>query len=122
LLLSTHIVAGNIVPPPSLSLSLHSNLTLRHAELVDSLLDVVGEEAECMYSVVPSPKVSDTIVEPYNTTLSVHQLVENLDKTFCIDNKALYKVCFHKLKLSTPTYSNLNHLVSIVISGIMALL
>ena len=26
------------------------------------------------YSVVPSPKVSDTVVEPYNATLSVHQL------------------------------------------------
>ncbi len=25
------------------------------------------------YSVVPSPKVSDTVVEPYNATLSVHQ-------------------------------------------------
>ena len=29
------------------------------------------------FSVMPSPKVSDTIVEPYNATLSVHQLVEN---------------------------------------------
>ncbi|URE08074.1 hypothetical protein MUK42_18362 [Musa troglodytarum] len=27
------------------------------------------------FSVFPSPKVSDTVVEPYNTTLSVHQLV-----------------------------------------------
>ena len=32
------------------------------------------------YSVVPSPKVSDTVVEPYNATLSVHQLVENTDE------------------------------------------
>ncbi|CAM6002599.1 unnamed protein product [Sphagnum balticum] len=30
------------------------------------------------FSVVPSPKVSDTVVEPYNATLSVHQLVETL--------------------------------------------
>ena len=46
------------------------------------------------YSVVPSPKVSDTVVEPYNATLSVHQLVENTDETFCIDNEALYDICF----------------------------
>jgi tubulin beta len=39
------------------------------------------------FSVVPSPKVSDTVVEPYNATLSVHQLVENSDETFCIDNE-----------------------------------
>jgi tubulin beta len=69
------------------------------------------------FSVVPSPKVSDTVVEPYNCTLSVHQLVENSDETFCIDNEALYDICFRTLKLSTPTYGDLNHLVSAVMSG-----
>merc|ERR1712027_43672 len=53
------------------------------------------------YSVIPSPKVSDTVVEPYNATLSVHQLVENTDETFCIDNEALYDICFRTLKLTT---------------------
>ena len=48
--------------------------------------------------------VSDTVVEPYNATLSVHQLVENTDETYCIDNEALYDICFRTLKLSTPTY------------------
>jgi len=48
----------------------------------------------------------------------VHQLVENSDETFCIDNEALYEICFRTLKLSTPTYGDLNHLVSIVMSGI----
>ena len=49
-------------------------------------------------------QVSDTVVEPYNATLSVHQLVENTDETFCIDNEALYDICFRTLKLTTPTY------------------
>lgn len=48
----------------------------------------------------------------------MHQLVENSDETFCIDNEALYEICFRTLKLSTPTYGDLNHLVSIVMSGI----
>ncbi len=69
------------------------------------------------YSVVPSPKVSDTVVEPYNATLSVHQLVENTDETYCIDNEALYDICFRTLKLTTPTYGDLNHLVSLTMSG-----
>jgi len=72
----------------------------------------------CTFSVVPSPKVSDTVVEPYNATLSVHQLVENSDEVFCIDNEALYDICFRTLKLTTPTYGDLNHLVSSVMSGI----
>jgi tubulin beta len=70
------------------------------------------------FSVVPSPKVSDTVVEPYNATLSVHQLVENADETFCIDNEALYDICFRTLKLKDPTYGDLNHLVSVVMSGV----
>uniref|UniRef100_A0A182YP09 Tubulin beta chain n=1 Tax=Anopheles stephensi TaxID=30069 RepID=A0A182YP09_ANOST len=65
------------------------------------------------FSVVPSPKVSDTVVEPYNATLSIHQLVENTDDTFCIDNEALYDICFRTLKLTSPTYGDLNHLVSV---------
>merc|ERR1719361_2857037 len=44
------------------------------------------------YSVSPSPKVSDTVVEPYNAVLSSHQLLENSDETFIIDNEALYNI------------------------------
>ena len=62
-------------------------------------------------------QVSDTVVEPYNATLSVHQLVENTDETYCIDNEALYDICFRTLKLTTPTYGDLNHLVSATMSG-----
>ncbi|KAF8820846.1 hypothetical protein IE077_002747 [Cardiosporidium cionae] len=56
------------------------------------------------FSVFPSPKVSDTVVEPYNATLSVHQLVENSDEVQVIDNEALYDICFRTLKLTNPTY------------------
>ena len=70
------------------------------------------------FSVFPSTKVSDTVVEPYNATLSIHQLVENTDEVQVIDNEALYDICFRTLKLTTPTYGDLNHLVSAVMSGI----
>ena len=69
------------------------------------------------FSVIPSPKVSDTVVEPYNAVLSFHQLVENADECFLLDNEALYDICFRTLKLTTPTYGDLNHLVSAVMSG-----
>jgi len=86
------------------------------------LLSKVREEFPdrmmCTFSVVPSPKVSDTVVEPYNATLSVHQLVENADEVCVIDNEALYDICFRTLKLNTPSYGDLNHLVSSVMSGI----
>ncbi|XP_047542957.1 tubulin beta chain-like isoform X3 [Vanessa atalanta] len=70
------------------------------------------------FSVVPSPKVSEVVLEPYNATLSVHQLVENTDMTFCIDNEALYNICFRTLRLSSPGYGDLNHLISLTMSGV----
>merc|ERR1712196_170816 len=77
----------------------------------------MGDRVMSTFSVIPSPKVSDTVVEPYNATLSVHQLVENADQCFALDNEALYDICFRTLKLTTPTYGDLNHLVSAAICG-----
>ena len=37
------------------------------------------------FSIFPSPKVSETVVEPYNAVLSTNNLVENSDITCCID-------------------------------------
>ncbi len=70
------------------------------------------------FSVLPSPLVSITVVEPYNATFSVHQLIENTDETYCIDNEALYNICFRTLKLPTPTNGDLNHLISATMSGV----
>jgi tubulin beta len=109
-------------------------------ELAESILDVIRKEAESCDAlqgfqlvhslgggtgsllnilstspIVPSPKVSDTAVEP--CTLSVHPPVESADEVFCIDDDALDGVCFRTLKLTTPTYGDLNHLVSMVMSG-----
>jgi tubulin beta len=86
--------------------------------LMSKIREEFPDRMMCTFSVVPSPKVSDTVVEPYNATLSVHQLVENADEVMCIDNEALYDICFRTLKLQNPSYGDLNHLVSHVMSGI----
>jgi tubulin beta len=86
--------------------------------LISKVREEYPDRMMCTFSVFPSPKVSDTVVEPYNCTLSVHQLVENADEVMVIDNEALYDICFKTLKLATPTYGDLNHLVSAAMSGI----
>jgi len=86
--------------------------------LLSKIREEYPDRMMATFSVVPSPKVSDTVVEPYNATLSVHQLVENADEVMCIDNEALYDICFRTLKLTNPTYGDLNYLVSSVMSGI----
>ncbi|KAI9041456.1 beta-tubulin family protein [Aspergillus affinis] len=86
--------------------------------LISKIREEFPDRMMATFSVMPSPKVSDTVVEPYNATLSVHQLVEHADETFCIDNEALYDICTRTLKLSSPAYGDLNHLISTVMSGI----
>jgi len=86
--------------------------------LVSKIREEYPDRMMCTYSVLPSPKVSDTVVEPYNCTLSIHQLVENADAVFAIDNEALYNICTKSLKLPNPSYADLNRLVSGVMSGI----
>ncbi|XP_041375791.1 tubulin beta chain-like [Gigantopelta aegis] len=86
--------------------------------LMNRLQDEYPDRIMNSFSVIPSPKVSDTVVEPYNATLSINHLVDNSDVTNCIDNEALYDICFRTLKLPMPTYGDLNHLVSATMSGI----
>lgn len=70
------------------------------------------------FSVIPSPKVSEVVLEPYNATLALQLLIENSDQTHCIDNEALYDICYRTLKMSSPSYYDLNHLISLTMSGI----
>lgn len=86
--------------------------------MISKIREEFPDRMMCTFSVVPSPKVSLTVVEPYNATLSVHQLVENADEVMCIDNEALHDICFRTLKLTQPNYGDLNHLISSVMSGI----
>lgn len=85
--------------------------------LISKIREEYPDRMMLTFSVFPSPKVSDTVVEPYNATLSVHQLVENADECMVLDNEALYDICFRTLKLSTPTCKSVsfNHHMSTLI-------
>lgn len=58
------------------------------------------------------------MVEPYNATLAGNLLTELSDMSFVIDNEALHDICYRILKIQSPTYGDLNHLVSAAMSGI----
>ncbi|KAL4285381.1 hypothetical protein GQ457_16G024480 [Hibiscus cannabinus] len=86
--------------------------------LISKIREEYPDRMMLTFSVFPSPKVSDTVVEPYNATLSVHQLVENADECMVLDNEALYDICLRTLKLTTPSFGDLNHLISATMSGV----
>ncbi|GAA6018785.1 hypothetical protein JCM11491_003447 [Sporobolomyces phaffii] len=70
------------------------------------------------YSILPLPKVSETVVEPYNAVLSFNQLIDHADLCFTFDNEALYDIIKRTLKKDSPTYPELNALVAKCMSGI----
>ncbi|EOD15976.1 hypothetical protein EMIHUDRAFT_210936 [Emiliania huxleyi CCMP1516] len=87
--------------------------------LISKFREEFGERFVCTFSIAPSPKVSDTVTEPYNAVLSFIQLVENVDATFMFDEQRLYDVCFRApLNITAPTYRDLNQLTSGAMAGI----
>jgi tubulin alpha len=60
------------------------------------------------------------VVEPYNSVLSTHSLLEHTDVAVMLDNEAIYDICRRSLDIERPTYTNLNRLVAQVISSLTA--
>merc|ERR1711939_529381 len=86
--------------------------------LLLKLRDGYPDRLTTTYSVYPSPKVSDTVVEPYNAVLSSHQLIENADQTYVIDNESLFRISCDLLKDTKPNYADLNILIGKVMLGV----
>ena len=84
------------------------------------LMSRIREEfSDCMlhtYSVFPSSQVSDVVVEPYNATLSLRHLIENVHQVLTFDNEALYRICTKTS--SDSTYQKINHIVANAIANI----
>ncbi|KAF8729076.1 hypothetical protein AX14_006498 [Amanita brunnescens Koide BX004] len=86
--------------------------------LLSKLREEFPDRMLATFSVLPSPKVSETVVEPYNALLSINQLVDNGDLTLCIDNEALYEICVRTLKVKNPAFEHLNEVVARVMCGV----
>lgn len=88
--------------------------------LLDALSRDWGKTIKLDFAVYPSPKISPTIVEPYNSVFTTHGTLEYIDADFVIDNEALYDICGRFLNCPKPTYKNLNRLVAQLVSSVTA--
>eukprot|EP00522_Entomoneis_paludosa_P009426 CAMPEP_0172442696 /NCGR_PEP_ID=MMETSP1065-20121228/3092_1 /TAXON_ID=265537 /ORGANISM="Amphiprora paludosa, Strain CCMP125" /LENGTH=450 /DNA_ID=CAMNT_0013192671 /DNA_START=98 /DNA_END=1450 /DNA_ORIENTATION=- len=88
--------------------------------LLERLSVDYGRKSKLSFALTPSPKISTSVVEPYNSVLSTHALLEHTDCTFTLDNEALYDVCHRNLDIKAPSYTNLNRLIAQVISSLTA--
>merc|ERR1711945_70034 len=88
--------------------------------LMERLSVDYGKKSKLEFSVYPAPQVATAVVEPYNTVLCVHSLLEHTDVTIMMDNEALYDICRRNLDIERPTYTNLNRLLAQIMGSLTA--
>jgi len=72
------------------------------------------------FEIYPSPKLSTCIVEPYNSMLSTHWLLDHTEVSVVLDNEAIYAICQKQLNVERPSYIDLNKIISKVVSSMTA--
>jgi len=77
-----------------------------------------GKKSKIEFAIYPSPQVSTSVVEPYNSVLCTHAMMEHSDVAFMVDNEALYDICRRNLGIERPSYTNLNRLIAQCISSV----
>jgi len=79
-----------------------------------------GRKTKLEFVVYPSQDVSVSVMEPYNTVLAAHCMLEHSDCAFMIDNQACYDICHRNLDIEHCTYTNINRIVAQMISAMTA--
>ncbi|GMK56991.1 hypothetical protein CspeluHIS016_0308310 [Cutaneotrichosporon spelunceum] len=90
------------------------------ALLLERLSTDYGKKSKLEFSVYPAPKMSTSVVEPYNSVLTTHTTLEHSDCSFMVDNEAIYDICRRNLGIASPSFTNLNRLIAQVVSSITA--
>jgi len=80
--------------------------------------DYGNKKTKLDFCLFPSPHVATSVVEPYNTVLASHTLLEHTDCAFVLDNEAIYDICKRNLDIERPSYHNLNRVVAQIISSL----
>jgi len=88
--------------------------------LLERLSVDYGKKTKMDFCIYPSPQVSTAVVEPYNSVLSTHGLLEHTDVAFLLDNEAIYQIAQKSLDIERPSYTNLNRLIAQVVSSLTA--
>ncbi|XP_064618413.1 tubulin alpha-1B chain-like [Liolophura sinensis] len=88
--------------------------------LIERLSVDFGKKSKLEFAICPSPHMSTAVVEPYNSILTTHSTLEHSDCSFMVDNEAIYDICRRNLDIERPSYTNLNRLLSQIVSSITA--
>lgn len=86
--------------------------------LLERLNDRFPKKIIQTYSVFPaSSQISDVVVQPYNSVLTIKRLALHADSVVVLDNGALTRIAADVLNTQSPTFQQTNQLVSTVMSA-----
>nr|XP_040124698.1 tubulin gamma-1 chain isoform X2 [Ictidomys tridecemlineatus] len=83
--------------------------------LLERLNDRYPKKLVQTYSVFPNQdEMSDVVVQPYNSLLTLKRLTQNADCVVVLDNTALNLIATDRLHIQNPSFSQINQLVASV--------
>jgi tubulin gamma len=86
--------------------------------LLERLNDRYPKKLIQTYSVFPNnEEVSDVVVQPYNSLLTLKRLTLHADSVVVLDNAALNRIAADRLHIANPTFAQTNQLVSTVMAA-----
>lgn len=81
--------------------------------LLETLSDRYSKKLIQTYSIFGA---SEVVVQPYNTMLTLKRLIQNSDANIVFDNNSLMTIASKNLKVASPSYNDINKLISTVMS------
>ncbi|KAF0989706.1 hypothetical protein HZS_3116 [Henneguya salminicola] len=85
--------------------------------LSDRFSSDFGKKTKLALSIYPSPRISTSVVEPYNSILCIHSMLEHSEMAFVFDNEASYEIMKRIHNKDQPTYLDLNRYTAQVMSS-----
>lgn len=91
--------------------------------LLERLQDRFPKKLTTTFSVFPNTEdVSDVVVQPYNSILSMKRLTNHADATVLLDNAAINRIAAEKLHIANPNFAQANQLISTVMAAMTSAL
>uniref|UniRef100_A0A8C0E3P6 Tubulin gamma 1 n=1 Tax=Balaenoptera musculus TaxID=9771 RepID=A0A8C0E3P6_BALMU len=81
----------------------------------EDIFDIIDREADGSDSL--EDEMSDVVVQPYNSLLTLKRLTQNADCVVVLDNTALNRIATDRLHIQNPSFSQINQLVSTIMSA-----
>ncbi len=69
-----------------------------------------------VFPIIDNELASDVVVQPYNSILTLKRLTQNADCVVVLDNTALNRIAAERLRIDSPTFTQINQLVSTIMS------